>query len=187
MLLLLSPAKTLDYESPLPDPVQAARAALKPAATAPQYAARAAELIGVLRQQSVADIAGLMDLSDDLARLNVTRYKTWSTRATEKNSRPAMWAFNGDVYDGLQAATLSADDIAWAQQHLLMLSGLYGVLRPLDRLQPYRLERAPASRPIVALRCTLSGATPWPPTSTSSRLASASRWWSTWRRRSTSR
>lgn len=140
MLLLLSPAKTLDYESPLPEPVQAARAALKPAATAPQYGARAAELIGVLRQQSVADIAQLMDLSDDLARLNVARYKAWSTRATEKNSRPAMWAFNGDVYDGLHAATLTGDDIAWAQQHVLMLSGLYGVLRPLDRLQPYRLE-----------------------------------------------
>jgi len=120
--------------------VQAARAALKPARTAPQYAARAAELIAILRTQSVADIAGLMHLSDDLARLNVERYRAWSTRATERNSRPAMWAFNGDVYDGLRASTLNADEIAWAQQHVLMLSGLYGVLRPLDRLQPYRLE-----------------------------------------------
>jgi cytoplasmic iron level regulating protein YaaA (DUF328/UPF0246 family) len=140
MLLLLSPAKTLDYESPLPQPVLAARAALKPAATAPQYTARAAELIATLRTQSVADVAALMDLSDDLARLNVARYKAWSTRATAHNSRPAMWAFDGDVYDGLQATTLGADDIAWAQRHVLMLSGLYGVLRPLDRLQPYRLE-----------------------------------------------
>ena len=98
----------------------------------------------MLRHQSVADIAELMDLSDDLARLNVARYKAWSTRATEKNSRPAMWAFNGDVYDGLHASTLAADDIAWAQQHVLMLSGLYGVLRPLDRLQPYRLEMGTA-------------------------------------------
>jgi cytoplasmic iron level regulating protein YaaA (DUF328/UPF0246 family) len=88
----------------------------------------------------VADVAGLMDLSDDLARLNVARYKAWSTRATERNSRPAMWAFNGDVYDGLKASTLNDAEIAWAQQHVLMLSGLYGVLRPLDRLQPYRLE-----------------------------------------------
>ncbi len=140
MLLLLSPAKSLDYESPLPEPVQSARAALKPAATAPQYAAQAAELIATLRTKTVADIAELMDLSEDLATLNVKRYKAWSTRATERNSRPAMWAFNGDVYDGLRASTLNDDEIAWAQKHVLMLSGLYGVLRPLDRLQPYRLE-----------------------------------------------
>jgi len=140
MLLLLSPAKTLDYESPLPEAVVATRAALRPAATAPQYAAQAAQLIDALRTQSVADIARLMHLSDDLARLNVARYQAWSPRATAHNSRPAMWAFNGDVYDGLQAATLNADDIAWAQKHVLMLSGLYGVLRPLDRLQPYRIE-----------------------------------------------
>ena len=140
MLLLLSPAKSLDYDSPLPEPVLAARAALKPAATAPQYASQAAELIATLRTKTVADIAELMDLSEDLATLNVRRYKAWSTRATERNSRPAMWAFNGDVYDGLKAGTLSDAEIAWAQQHVLMLSGLYGVLRPLDRLQPYRLE-----------------------------------------------
>jgi cytoplasmic iron level regulating protein YaaA (DUF328/UPF0246 family) len=140
MLLLLSPAKTLDYDSPLPDAVVAARAAIRPAATAPQYTAQAADLIATLRKKTVADVAALMHLSDDLARLNVDRYKAWSTRATAHNSRPAMWAFNGDVYDGLQARTLDADGIAWAQKHVLMLSGLYGVLRPLDRLQPYRLE-----------------------------------------------
>jgi cytoplasmic iron level regulating protein YaaA (DUF328/UPF0246 family) len=144
MLILLSPAKTLDYDTPLPEPVVAARAALRPAATAPAYAAQAAELIATLRTRSVADIASLMHLSDDLARLNVARYKAWSTRATAHNSRPAMWAFNGDVYDGLRAGTLAADDIAWAQKHVLMLSGLYGVLRPLDRLQPYRLEMGTA-------------------------------------------
>jgi uncharacterized protein len=140
MLLLLSPAKSLDYDSPLPEPVLAARAVLKPAATAPQYAAQAAELIATLRTKTVGDIAALMHLSDDLATLNVKRYKAWSARATDRNSRPAMWAFNGDVYDGLKAATLNEDEIAWAQKHVLMLSGLYGVLRPLDRLQPYRLE-----------------------------------------------
>ena len=144
MLLLLSPAKTLDDESPLPQAVVAARAGLRAPATAPRYADRAAELIATLRTKSVADIAALMHLSDDLARLNVERYRAWSTRATERNSRPAMWAFDGDVYDGLQAATLDADDIAWAQRHVLMLSGLYGVLRPLDRLQPYRLEMGTA-------------------------------------------
>jgi len=140
MLLLLSPAKSLDYESPLPEPVLAAREGLRPAATAPQYAAQAAELISLLRTKTVDDIADLMHLSEDLARLNVKRYQAWSTRATERNSRPAMWAFDGDVYDGLRASTLNGDEIAWAQQHVLMLSGLYGVLRPLDRLQPYRLE-----------------------------------------------
>jgi cytoplasmic iron level regulating protein YaaA (DUF328/UPF0246 family) len=140
MLLLLSPAKTLDYDSPLPDAVESVRAGLRPAATAPRYAAQAADLIDTLRTKSVADVAALMDLSDDLSRLNVDRYRKWSTRATARNSRPAMWAFNGDVYDGLKARTLDAADIAWAQQHVLMLSGLYGVLRPLDRLQPYRLE-----------------------------------------------
>jgi cytoplasmic iron level regulating protein YaaA (DUF328/UPF0246 family) len=140
MLLLLSPAKSLDYESPLPEPVLAARAGLKPAATAPHYAAQATQLIATLRTKSVADVAELMDLSEDLARLNVKRYKAWSTRATERNSRPAMWAFNGDVYDGLRASTLNDAEIEWAQKHVLMLSGLYGVLRPLDRLQPYRLE-----------------------------------------------
>jgi len=85
-----------------------------------------------------------MDLSDDLAQLNVARYRACSSRATARNSRPAMWAFDGDVYDGLQARSLGADDIAWAQRHVLMLSGLYGVLRPLDRLQPYRLEMGTA-------------------------------------------
>lgn len=140
MLLLLSPAKSLDYDSPLPEPVLAARAALRPAATAPRYAAQAAELIDILRTKSVTDVAELMDLSDDLARLNVDRYRAWSSRATVHNSRPAMWAFNGDVYDGLAARSLNGDEIAWAQKHVLMLSGLYGVLRPLDRLQPYRLE-----------------------------------------------
>ena len=144
MLLLLSPAKTLDYESPLPDAVTASFDALRPAATAPQYAARSAELIATLRTKSSSDIAALMDLSDDLARLNAARYKAWSSRATARNSRPAMWAFDGDVYDGLQALSLGAEDIAWAQRHLLMLSGLYGVLRPLDRLQPYRLEMGTA-------------------------------------------
>jgi cytoplasmic iron level regulating protein YaaA (DUF328/UPF0246 family) len=144
MLLLLSPAKTLDYESPLPEAVATSFAALKPTATAPQYPSHSAELIATLREKSAADIAELMDLSDDLSRLNVARYRAWSSRATARNSRPAMWAFDGDVYDGLQARTLDAADIAWAQRHVLMLSGLYGVLRPLDRLQPYRLEMGTA-------------------------------------------
>jgi uncharacterized protein len=129
MLFLLSPAKSLDYDTPT-----------AVAATRPQFMAEAAGLIEVLRTRSPAQIAELMDLSDNLAALNVARYAAWRPRSTAHNSKPAVLAFNGDVYDGLQAATLSADDLAWAQQHLVILSGLYGVLRPLDALQPYRLE-----------------------------------------------
>jgi cytoplasmic iron level regulating protein YaaA (DUF328/UPF0246 family) len=133
MLFLLSPAKSLDYESKLP-------AGLARRATEPVYTDRAAELIEVLRPLSAAQVAGLMDLSDNLASLNVARYEAWSLKAKASNSRPAVLAFNGDVYDGLQAATLTSDDLAWAQDHLVILSGLYGALRPLDKLQPYRLE-----------------------------------------------
>ena len=81
-----------------------------------------------------------MDLSDALAALNVARYAAWSPRSTLRNARPAVLAFNGDVYEGLQARTLPVADLEWAQQHVAILSGLYGVLRPLDLLQPYRLE-----------------------------------------------
>jgi uncharacterized protein len=133
MLALLSPAKRLDYESPV-DPAHAALA------TTPVFMARAAELIAILRTRSPHQVARLMDLSDELAALNVARYAAWRPRNTLHNSRPAALAFNGDVYEGLQAASLGADDLAWAQRHLALLSGLYGVLRPMDRLQPYRLE-----------------------------------------------
>lgn len=133
MLFLLSPAKTLDYETPVP-------AKLLAAATTPQFLSRSAELIGLLKSQSVDEIATLMDLSEALAELNVQRFAVWSRRFTQANSKPAVLAFAGDVYDGLDAATLSIQDLAWAQQHVAILSGLYGVLRPLDLLQPYRLE-----------------------------------------------
>ncbi len=131
MLLLLSPAKSLDYETPLP-------AGLKH--TLPQFIAQSSELIDVLRLQTPQSLAELMGLSDKLAALNVARYAAWSPEFTAANARQALFAFNGDVYEGLQAGTLSKPDIAWAQDHLAMLSGLYGVLRPLDRMQPYRLE-----------------------------------------------
>jgi len=133
MLFLVSPAKTLDYETPVPDPV--ARRV-----TRPQFVSESAELIALLRAKTPAQIATLMDLSDNLAQLNAGRYAAWSTRFTEHNSKPAVLAFAGDVYDGLEAGTLKVADLDWAQQHLVILSGLYGVLRPLDRLQPYRLE-----------------------------------------------
>jgi len=133
MLYLLSPAKSLDYQTPVPPRV--ARAA-----TEPQFLPRSAELIEVLRQRSAAEIAALMDLSPALATLNVERYQAWSPTFTEANSKPAVLAFDGDVYGGLDATTLKPAELAWAQDHVAILSGLYGVLRPLDLLQAYRLE-----------------------------------------------
>ena len=127
----MSPAKALDYETPLPPDLPA---------TPPLFAKRSAELIAVLRRKSPQQVAELMHLSDALAGLNVARYEAFSPRFTAKNSRPAVLAFNGDVYEGLQARTLKAAELDWLQQHLCILSGLYGVLRPLDRMQPYRLE-----------------------------------------------
>jgi cytoplasmic iron level regulating protein YaaA (DUF328/UPF0246 family) len=134
MLLLLSPAKSLDYESPL----------AKLPHTLPQFTPQSAKLIEILKDKSPQEIAELMDLSDALSGLNVARYQAWSPKCTAKNSRQAVLAFNGDVYEGLDAKTLSADDLAWAQDHLCILSGLYGVLRPLDYMQPYRLEMGTA-------------------------------------------
>ena len=130
MLFLLSPAKSLDYETPLGDVPH----------TQPQFKAQSQALIEVLRTQSPQQIASLMDLSDALSALNVARYAAWSPRSTLRNARPAVLAFNGDVYEGLQARTLPVAALEWAQQHMAILSGLYGVLRPLDLLQPYRLE-----------------------------------------------
>ena len=133
MLYLLSPAKSLDFATPV-TPDVAARATL------PQFLPRSAELISVLKKKSPADIAALMDLSAPLAQLNATRYRAWKKHFTPENSKPALLAFSGDVYIGLEPYTLAAEDLDWAQSHLLILSGLYGVLRPLDLMQPYRLE-----------------------------------------------
>ena len=130
MLFLLSPAKSLDFESPLG----------AQAHSAPLFAGQSKVLIDVLRGYTPVQIAQLMDLSDTLSGLNVARYQAWSTRATPKNARQALLAFNGDVYDGLNARSLDADALDWAQHHVCILSGLYGVLRPLDLMQAYRLE-----------------------------------------------
>lgn len=131
MLILLSPAKSLDYDTPLPSGL---------AHSLPTFRAESAQLIEVLRQKSPQDIASLMKISDTLAALNVARYEAWSPKFSARNARQALLAFNGDVYEGLDARTLAPDDLDWAQQHLAILSGLYGVLRPLDWMQPYRLE-----------------------------------------------
>jgi uncharacterized protein len=130
MLFLLSPAKALDYDTPVGDVPH----------TSPLFVKHSAELIDILREKSPQDIAELMSLSDALSGLNVARYQAWSPRFTAKNSKQAVLAFDGDVYGGLDAKTLQANELAWAQDHVCILSGLYGVLRPLDRMQPYRLE-----------------------------------------------
>lgn len=134
MLFLLSPAKSLDYERPVAELPH----------TRPQFVNQAAALINILKQQSPQQIANLMDLSDTLSGLNVARYQAWSPRFTAKNARQAVLAFNGDVYGGLDVHTLDRPAIDWLQQHVCILSGLYGVLRPLDYMQPYRLEMGTA-------------------------------------------
>ena len=133
MLYLLSPAKSLDYDTPTPR-------AVARLATEPLFVERSAELIALMRRRSVAEVAEMMDLSGALATLNVERYAAWSPTFTPANSKPAALAFDGDVYGGLRAPELSLADLRWAQKHVAILSGLHGVLRPLDRLQPYRLE-----------------------------------------------
>ena len=134
MLFLLSPAKALDYTTPAGHVPH----------TQPLFTRQAAELVAVMREKSPQDIAALMKLSDALSGLNAARYQAWSPRFTASNSKQAALAFNGDVYGGLDAKTLSAAQLDWAQQHLCILSGLYGVLRPLDWMQPYRLEMGTA-------------------------------------------
>jgi cytoplasmic iron level regulating protein YaaA (DUF328/UPF0246 family) len=134
MLFLLSPAKSLDYQSPIPDVPH----------TLPAFVDDATRLIEVLRRKSPQDLSSLMDISDPLATLNAARYQAWTPKFTRRNARQAVLAFDGDVYDGLRARQLHPADLEWAQQHLRILSGLYGVLRPLDWMQPYRLEMGTA-------------------------------------------
>ena len=130
MLILVSPAKTLDYESPL----------ATSRFSQPRFTDQSQQLIDTLRKLSVQDVAELMKLSDKLASLNVARYQSWQPEHTPDNARPAVLAFKGDVYTGLDAESFSEGDFEFAQRHLRILSGLYGVLRPLDLLEPYRLE-----------------------------------------------
>lgn len=130
MLFLLSPAKKLDYDSPV-------RTTLY---TQPQMVAQAQMLIDVLRAKTADEIQQLMKLSDALTQLNQQRYHDWQPEFTLQNARQCLLAFNGDVYEGLKANELSDAQLQWAQNHALILSGLYGVLRPLDLMRPYRLE-----------------------------------------------
>lgn len=130
MLIVISPAKTLDYKSPL-----ATRRY-----TQPELLAQSAKLIALCRRLSAPQLASLMGISDKLAELNVARFQSWQANFTPENARQAILAFKGDVYTGLAAGSFNEADFDFAQDHLRVLSGLYGVLRPLDLMQPYRLE-----------------------------------------------
>jgi hypothetical protein len=130
MLMVISPAKTLDYESPL----------ATQRFTQPALLEKSHQLIDVARDLSPSQISSLMGISDKLAHLNADRFNQWQPPFSLENARQAILAFKGDVYTGLQAETFSDNDFDFAQQHLRMLSGLYGLLRPLDLMQPYRLE-----------------------------------------------
>lgn len=134
MLMVISPAKTLDFDTPAKTSVS----------TQCDYLDQAAALIKILKPMTHAQIAGLMDLSDALAALNVARFGSWKRPFTAANAKQAVLAFNGDVYEGLDAASLSAAELKRAQDQLRILSGLYGLLRPLDLMQPYRLEMGTA-------------------------------------------
>jgi uncharacterized protein len=130
MLLVVSPAKNLDYESPL----------VTDKYSQPELLSHSQLLIEQCVKLSPAEISSLMGISDKLAGLNAARFGQWSQPFTHENARPAMLAFNGDVYTGLDAKSLTDSDFEFAQQHMRILSGLYGLLKPLDLMQAYRLE-----------------------------------------------
>ncbi len=129
MIALLSPAKSLNFEeSPQKE------------YTTPRMLPNSEKLVGVLKKKSANALKKLMGVSDNIAQLNVERFQHFQTPFTTENAKQAVLAFNGDVYTGLQAATFNKRDLTFAQKHLRILSGLYGLLQPLDLIQPYRLE-----------------------------------------------
>lgn len=130
MLVVISPAKNLDYDTPPTTTV----------ATQPELMAHTQELMATCRTLAPQDLASLMKISDKLAQLNAQRFTDWHLPFTMQNAKQAVLAFNGDVYTGLDASSLSEKELMYAQAHLRILSGLYGLLRPLDLMQAYRLE-----------------------------------------------
>lgn len=130
MLAILSPAKTLDFDSPL----------VTDQYSVPEFTKESTALIRTLRKLEPSEIGSLMGISDKLASLNHDRYAQWSPSFDDESARASILAFKGDVYQGLDAATMSKRDFTWAQKRLRVLSGLHGLLRPLDRIHPYRLE-----------------------------------------------
>ena len=130
MIIVLSPAKTLDYEFEVSG-----------SHSVPDFLSHSSKLIKQLKTKEPKDIASLMGLSDKLAALNYDRYQSWTAaKKVSKDTKPSMLVFKGDVYQGLEADTLSKSEISFAQKHIRILSGLYGILRPLDLMKPYRLE-----------------------------------------------
>ncbi len=134
MLFLLSPAKNLDLD-PAPEGLES---------TSPSFKADIKALSEITRNLSVQDLKDLMGISDNLATLNHERFQVFQPTGRANQQKPAALAFNGDVYQGLEANTLTSEQLYWAQDHLRILSGLYGLLRPLDMMQPYRLEMGTA-------------------------------------------
>lgn len=132
--IVISPAKSLDEKSTFP-PV---------ALTQPQFEDEILTLSQVLKKQSAKQLSGLMSISDKLAHLNLERNQNFSWPFTTENARPAIYTFNGDVYEGIDASSLQQNEVNFLQEHLLILSGLYGLLRPLDLMHPYRLEMGTA-------------------------------------------
>jgi len=130
MIILISPSKSLDFEKP--NPITET--------TSVDFPKETSELVKKLQSFSVADIRQLMNLSDNLAILNYERYQNWQKEKNPKISRAALHAFQGDVYQGLEADTFNEEDLEFAQKHLRILSGLYGLIKPFDLIQPYRLE-----------------------------------------------
>jgi cytoplasmic iron level regulating protein YaaA (DUF328/UPF0246 family) len=130
MIVVLNSSKTLDVESGPTPPIR----------TLPEYLDDAALLVGRLRKFSVAELGHLMGVSEKLARLNAARYKSWHTPFTPSNARPAILAYSGDVYAGMATDAYGNADFRFAQDHVRILAGLYGILKPLDLIQPYRLE-----------------------------------------------
>lgn len=134
MLIVISPAKTLDLESPYN----------APAPTQPEFLSDSRKLVRIMRDYSAADLGELMHTSEAISTLNVERFRQWKTPFSEANARPSIFMFKGDVYTGLEAENFSAADLKYAQDHLRILSGLYGALKPLDLMQAYRLEMGTA-------------------------------------------
>ncbi len=130
MITVISPAKTLDFETPPPSRKN----------TQPELLRRSAQLVEDAQQMSPDDIRALMGVSENIAELNHARFMNWSAPFSLDNAKQAIYAFKGDVYTALDAQTLTAVQLNYAQKHLRILSGLYGLLRPLDLMQPYRLE-----------------------------------------------
>lgn len=139
MLALISPAKTLDYNTVLPTETF----------TQPRLLTQSKHLINVCCKLSSTQVASLMGVSEKIAQLNVERFQDWNPEFDLANARQAIYAFKGDVYTGLNAYTLDQTQIEFAQTHLRMLSGLYGVLRPLDLMMPYRLEMGTKLNPYL--------------------------------------